>query len=97
MVYAETTLVILYWKLDQTFIIHISHHVWFDEYNSRLYISYKHTPGSLLLRQYPESHIHYSDLLILIPCKIDLTYTPLCDATIINYEIDLSTSSIVFP
>ena len=36
--YAATTGVILYWKPDQPFIIHRSHHVWFDEYNSRLSI-----------------------------------------------------------
>ena len=58
MVNAATTGVILYWKLDQPFIIHRAHHVWSDEYNSRLSIETKHTPGSLLLRQYTESHIH---------------------------------------
>ena len=36
--YAATTVVILYWKPDQPFIIHRAHHVWFDEYNSRLSI-----------------------------------------------------------
>ena len=36
--YAATTGVILYWKLDQPFIIHRAHHVWFDEYNYRLSI-----------------------------------------------------------
>ena len=51
MVYAATTGVILYWKPDQTFIIHRAHHVWFDEYNSRLSIEDKHTTGSLLLRK----------------------------------------------
>ena len=40
------------------FLIHRAHHVWFDEYNSRLYIEDKHNPGSLLLQQYPESLIH---------------------------------------
>ena len=43
--YAYTTGVILYWKPDQLFIIHRAHHVWFDEYNSRLSIEDKHTPG----------------------------------------------------
>ena len=47
--YADTTGVILYWKPDQPFIIHRAHHVWFDEYISRLSIEDKHTPGSLLL------------------------------------------------
>ena len=47
--YAATTGVILYWKLDKPFVIHRAHHFWFDEYNSRLSIEYKHTPGSLLL------------------------------------------------
>ena len=47
--YAAPTGVILYWKPDQTFFIHIAHHVWFDEYNSRLSIEDTYTPGSLLL------------------------------------------------
>ena len=46
---AATTGVIIYWKPDQPFIIHIAHNVCFDEYNSRLSIEDKHTPGSLLL------------------------------------------------
>ena len=58
--YAAPTGVILYWKPDQPFIIHRGHHVWFDEYNYRLSIEDKHTPGSLLLRKYPEGHIHNS-------------------------------------
>ena len=70
--YADTKGVILYWKPDQPFILHRDHHVWFDEYNYCLYIEDKHTPGSLLLRQYPEGHIHDSDLLNLIPCELDL-------------------------
>ena len=57
--YAAKTGVILYWKPDKPFIIHRYHHVWFDEYNSRLSIEYKHTPGSLLLRQDPEGNIHW--------------------------------------
>ena len=44
--YADTTGVIIYWKPYQPFVIHRSHHVWFDEYNSRLSIEDKHTTGS---------------------------------------------------
>ena len=66
MVYAATTVVILYWTPDKPFIIHSTHHVWFDEYNYRLYIEDKHTPDSLLLRQDPEGHIHK-----LIPTQSD--------------------------
>ena len=76
MVYAATTGVILYWKPDQHFVIHRAHHVWFDEYNSRLSVEDKHTPGSLLLWQYPKGRIQDSDLLNLIPCELDLTSTP---------------------
>ena len=36
MAYAATTGVILYWNPDHPFVIHTSHHVWFDEYNSSL-------------------------------------------------------------
>ena len=68
--------------------IHRSHHVWFDEYNCRLSIEENHNLGYLLLRKDPESHIHNSDLLRLIPCKLDLTYTPFSDTTILAYEID---------
>ena len=90
--YAATTGVILYWKLDQPFIIHRSHNVWFDEYNSRLSIEDNHTPGSLLLCQYPEGRIHDLDLLNLIPCELDLTFTPFSDETIIPYDIELPPS-----
>ena len=38
MVYAATTGAILNWKLDQNIVIHRAHHIWFDEYNSRLSI-----------------------------------------------------------
>ena len=38
MVYADTTEVIIYWKPKPDFLIHISHHVWYDEYESRHYI-----------------------------------------------------------
>ena len=51
-----------------------------------------HTPGSLLLRQYPEGHIHYSDFNNLIPCKLDPTSTTFSAATIITYEIYLPPS-----
>ena len=90
MLYENTKGVILYWKLDKPFFIHIAHHVWFDEYNSRLSIEYKHTPGSLLLRKDPEGQIHYSDLLNFIPCEIDITSTPFSDTTIITYDIESS-------
>ena len=36
--YAATTGVILYWKLDQPFVIHRAHHIWFHEYNYIIYI-----------------------------------------------------------
>ena len=89
--YADTTWVILYWKLDEPFVIHKVHNVWFDEYNYRLSIRYKHTPGYLFLRYYPGIFIHNSDLLKLIPCELDIASTPFCDTKIITYEIDLST------
>ena len=57
-VYASTAVVILYWKPDHPFVMHISHQDYFDEYNYRLSIEYKHTPSSLLLQQDPESLIH---------------------------------------
>ena len=50
------------------------------------------TPGSLLLRQDPEGHIHNSDLFNLIPCELDLTSTPFRDETIITYDIELPPS-----
>ena len=59
MVYASTTKVILYWKPDQPFGIHIDHHVWFDKYNYNISIEDKHNTGYLLLQQYPESRIHH--------------------------------------
>ena len=73
-------------------MIHIAHHFWFDEYNSRLSTEDKHTIGSLLLWQDPEGHINDSDLLNLIPCKLDLTSTPFSDETIITYDIELPPS-----
>ena len=71
MVYAATIGVIIYWKPDNPFFIHISHHFWFDEYNSCLSIKDNHTPGYLLVQQDTESLISTSDLLNLIPCEID--------------------------
>ena len=56
--YAAITGVTIFCKPYQPFIIHRSHHVWFDEYNYCLFIEYKNTPGYLLLRQDPEVHIH---------------------------------------
>ena len=90
--YAATTGVILYWKPYQPSIIHGAHHVWFDEYNSRLSIEDKHTPVSLLLLQDPKDHIHNSDLLNLIPCELDLTSNPFRDETIITHDIELPPS-----
>ena len=87
--YAGTTGVIIYCKPDQTFIIHRADHVWSDEYNYRLYIEYKHTPGFLLLRKDPEGHIHDSDLLNFISCELDLKVTPFSDTTMITYEMEL--------
>ena len=52
--YAATTGVILYWNIDQHFVVHISHHVWIDEYNSLISIEDNNTLGSLMLQQYPE-------------------------------------------
>ena len=82
MVNADNTVVIFYWKQDQPFVIYQSHHVWFGEYKPHLSIEEKHTPGALLLQQYPESYIHHSDLLNFIPCKLDLISTPFFDKTI---------------
>ena len=68
------------------------HHVWFDEYNSRLSIEYNHNTGSLLLRKYPESLICNLDILKLILCELDLTSTTFSDTTVITYEIELPPS-----
>ena len=86
MVYAATTGVILYWKLDQSLAIHRSHHVCFDEYNSFLYLEEKHTPGSLLIQKYLEGNIHNSDLHNLIPCQLDISSTPFIDTKIITIK-----------
>ena len=56
--YADITGVIIYWNPYQNFIIHISHNVWFDEYNYPLSIQDNNTPGSLLLKKYSEILIH---------------------------------------
>ena len=92
MVYSDATGVILYWKPYQHFVFHRDHHVWFDEYNFRLSIEDNNTPGSLLLQKYPESHIHNSDLLNLIPCELDLVSIPFCDTKILIYKIELHPS-----
>ena len=47
--YADTTDVNLYCKPDQIFVLHRSHHVWFDSYNYFLSIEDKHAPGYLPL------------------------------------------------
>ena len=90
--YSDTTGVILYWKPDQPFGIHRSHHFWFYGYKSRFSIEYKHTPGSLLLQKDSGVSIHYSELLNFIPCEIDLTYPIFSDKTIITYKIELPPS-----
>ena len=87
--YADTKGFIIYWKQYQPFVIHRAHCVCFDEYNSSLSIEDKHTPGHLLLQKYPESLIHNSDHLKLIPCELNLTSIPFNDTTIITYESGL--------
>ena len=68
MVYVATTGVIIYYNPDQYFVVHRAHRVWFDECNSRLSIYDKHTPGSVLIKQYNEIHVHNSYQLNLISC-----------------------------
>ena len=77
--YSATTGDILYWKPDQHFVIQGSYRILFNGY----------TPGFLLLQQYPESRVHNSDLLNLIPCELHLIFTPFCDKTILTHEIYL--------
>ena len=89
MVYAATTENIFYWDPDQPFVIHRSHHVWFDECNYSLSIEYKKPPGSLPLQQYPEILVYNPYLLNFIPCELDLTSTPFFATSIITYEIEL--------
>ena len=90
--YSGTTEVIIYWKPDQTFVIHRAHHIWSDGYNYCLSTEDKHTTGYLVLQQDPEIHIHNSDPLNLIPCELDLTSTLFSDKTILAYEIELPPS-----
>ena len=86
MVYVAHTRDIIYWKINHPFVIHRDHHVWSDEYNSRLSIEDNHTSVDLLLRQDPEIHINKSDLLNFIPCELDLTYTTFCGTNILSNE-----------
>ena len=90
--YEATSGVILYWKLDQPFIFHRAHHVWFDEYNSRLSLSENHSAGSLLLRKDPEGHIHNSDVLNMITCELDIKSTQFNYKTILTFDIDFPPS-----
>ena len=87
--YADTAGVIIFCNPDHTFAIQIDHNACFYEYNSRLSIEYKQTPGYLLLQQDTEIILHNLDLLNLILCELDIKSTPFCDATIITYEIEL--------
>ena len=87
--FTDTIKFIIYWKIYQPFVIHISHKDLFDEYNYCLSIEYNHTPSYLLLQQYPKNILHHSYLLNFIPCELYITSTPFCDTTIITYEIDL--------
>ena len=76
--YAATTGVIIYWKTDQ-----------FDEYNYCIFTEDKHALGYLPLKQYPESNVHDSDLLNLIPCELDFTSTPVRYTKTVTYQIEL--------
>ena len=87
MVYAATIVVIIYWKPYKTSVIHIAHHVWFDEYNYSLSIEYDNNPGYLLLHKDPEGHIHHSYFLNLITCEVYITPTPFSNTIIITYTI----------
>ena len=51
-----------------------------------------HTPSYLPLQQYPDSILHHSNQINLIPCELDLKSTPFGDIKIIIYEIDLRPS-----
>ena len=88
--YEATTGIIIYWKPYKPFVIHRSHHAWFDEYNYHLSIEDKHTPGSLLLQQDPESLLHNSDLINSISSELDIKSTIFCDTIILTYEIELT-------
>ena len=98
MIYSDTTVVIIYQKPEQIFFIHRYNHIWFDEYNSPISIEDNHTPGSLILQQDPERRVHNSDLLNLIPFKVDIISTPFSDENILIYEIEiiLSRKKVVF-
>ena len=48
----------------------------------------KHTTGYLPLQQDPESLIHNSYPINLIPCELNLTYTPFSNTKILTHEID---------
>ena len=86
--YASTTGVIIYWKPDQPFVVHRAHHIWFDEYSYCFSIEENHTPGYLLLKQYPEIILHHSELLNLIPFELDIISTPFCGTIILTYEVE---------
>ena len=90
--YIDTTGVIIYCNPGHNFVIHRYHHVWFDEHNCCLSIEDKQNPGYLPIQQYPESIIHNSDLLKLIPCTLDITSNPFSNTTMIKNEIELSPS-----
>ena len=63
--------------------------IFLNEYNSCLFIEYKHTTGYLLIQRDPADLIYNSDLLDLIPCELDSTSTQFSDTNILTYEIDL--------
>ena len=86
--YAATKIVFIYWNPYQPFVIHISQNVLFYGYNYSLSIEDKHTPGSLILQQDPESLLNNSDLLKLATCKLDIESIPFINTTILTYEID---------
>ena len=87
--YTATTGVSIYWNPNKIFFIHRCHNDWFDEYNYCLSIEDQQNTGSLIFQQDPENIIHNSDLLNLIPRKMDITSTPFCDTKFITYEIEL--------
>ena len=47
------------------------------------------TPGSVPIQKYPESLIHNSDPLKLIPRELDITPTAFSNTTMITYEIEV--------
>ena len=66
--YADITGFVIYWKTDQNIYIKIFHHAFFDEYNYQISAEDNQTTGYLLLWKYPETLLHNSDILNLIPC-----------------------------